>query len=83
MFKFERRVLIQCLKILASCAAMSLFLSAQQYYMGENFMNHGFKLEAIYILILIFSGMFIFFTFLGMLRGYSIKGLKGLSGLVK
>lgn len=76
MFKLERRVLIQCLKILASCLAMSGMLLVQQNYMDDKFMNNGFKLEAIYILILIFSGMAIFFASLRLLGGYNLKALK-------
>lgn len=78
LFTVERKVLIQCTKMIVSCVVMSALLLAQQHYMNDNFMNHGFKMEAIYILVLIFSGMIMFFATFRVLGGYRITDLRAM-----
>ncbi len=73
LFKIEKKVLIQCGKILTAAILMSLILLVQQYQLHNHFMNHGFLREAIYVMILIFSGITAFFIFLRLLGGYNVK----------
>jgi len=72
LFKIERKVLIQCAKILASSVIMSAILIVQQKFMQDSFMNHGFTLEAVYIMILIISGVASFFAALRAMGGYRL-----------
>lgn len=75
MFKIEKDVLIQCIKITLSSIIMSILLIIQQKLLHDYFMDHGFLREAIYIMILIFSGIIFFFTTLRLLGGYNIKSI--------
>lgn len=73
MFKIERAVFVQCGRILASASIMSILLIIQQYVLESDFMNKGVMREAMYIMILIFSGIFFFFLSLRLLGGYKFK----------
>jgi len=78
MFEFEMAVLVQCVRILVSAILMSALLVAQQHFLRGSFMNQGFTQEALYIMILIFSGMASFFIFLRALGGYKLKEVKSM-----
>jgi putative peptidoglycan lipid II flippase len=73
LFRFERRVLVQCVRIFASSAIMSALLFAQQQYLQDIFMNRGLAMEAAYIMILITSGILAFFAALRIIGGYKLK----------
>lgn len=76
MFKIEKKVLIQCARILASSIIMSVVLIIQQKLMHNHFMNHGFVREVSYIMILITTGIAAFFIALRVIGGYNLREIK-------
>lgn len=70
LFKIEPKVLRQCLQILICSIFMSAILLIEQNFLRESFMNYGFKKEAIYIIMLILSGITAFFLSLRVVGFY-------------
>ncbi len=73
ILKVEKKVIFQCIRILACSLIMSGLLYIQQKLLDSLLLGHGLMLGASYIIILIFSGMLFFFISLRIAGGYRFK----------